>query len=391
MQQLLLCSVVAAAIAAVGGMPARAQQQGQATPPSAPAVPANTLAEGDAAPSLAGVSWLKGEPVKTFESGRYYIIEIWATWCGPCKQSIPHLTELQAKHKDKLTIIGISCWERGDTAEECVAAARTFVEGQGTAMEYTVAADGRGFIVRNWMEPAGRRSIPTAFIIDGKGNIAWIGNPLSGMEEVLAKVLAGGFDAKVEAAKAKIAAAEKQRKDELFARANLLAQQGKYGEGLELIEQVLGLEKDAAARVPMLRQKLRMLLKSDEKTAFEFARSLLEGELKDNDFGLYTMAEAILKMPDVKSSDDQLLVDLVTRSASLASPTNASVQELLAMVRFRAGDATGAITAAEKALEIMNSPGSRASPAAVARVQALLQGYRTALEQQHPDGSVDKK
>lgn len=371
----------AAVVAALVALPAFGQAE--ATAPAQAA--AKLLAEGDAAPSLDGLTWLKGDAVTKFESGRIYIVEMWATWCGPCKRGIPHLTQLQAKHKDKLTIVGISLWERADTANARVATARSFVESQGAAMEYTVAADGDGLIVRNWMQAAGRRSIPTAFIIDGFGNIAWIGNPLSGMDAVLEKVLAGGFDARAEAAKAKIAAAAKQVKDEKFARANLLAQQEKYDEALSLVEEVLAMESDPGARVPVNRQKLRMLLRADEARGYAFARSMLEGEMKDSDYGLFTLADSIMRAQGLKSPDHALVVDLLTRSAALAAPGNAAVHESLAAARFRAGDAAGAIVAAEQSLEVMKQPGSMGSAAAVARVQKALEEYRAAAEGAQPD------
>ncbi len=382
MAQFEIRAFAAAMIATVLVLPTFGQASGGAP---APAATAKVLAEGDAAPSLDGLTWLKRDEVQKFESGRIYIVEMWATWCGPCKRGIPHLTELQAKHKEKLTVIGISCWERADTAEARVAHARSFVDSQGAEMEYTVAADGDGAIVRNWMVPAGRRSIPTAFIVDGQGRIAWIGNPLSGMDAVLEKVLAGGFDAKAEAARARVAAAEKQAKDELFARANLLAQQGKHQEGLVLMDQVLALETDSATRVAMIRQKLRMLLNVDEAKGYAFTRATMDGEFKESDLGLHSLASAILMMPGLSAPDHALVVTLSEKAVQLASPTNAAVHETLGQAKFRAGDVPGAIAAAERSLEVMRGPESRGSAAAVSRVQRQLEEYRAAATGPQPD------
>ena len=72
---------------------------GRAAPDDAPA--GVTLKVGDPAPALQLDKWLKGEPVKELEKGKIYVIECWATWCGPCIASMPHVTKMQAKFKDK--------------------------------------------------------------------------------------------------------------------------------------------------------------------------------------------------------------------------------------------------------------------------------------------------
>src|SRR5215470_10631086 len=72
---------------------------------------AEQLGVGDAAPKLEVKEFVKGEPVKQFDKGKIYVVEFWATWCPPCRESIPHLTGLQKKHKD-VVFIGVSVSER---------------------------------------------------------------------------------------------------------------------------------------------------------------------------------------------------------------------------------------------------------------------------------------
>ena len=150
---------------------------------------------GDPAPKLAVSSWVKGEKVDGFEPGKTYVVEFWATWCGPCRVSIPHLTEQAHKYKDKgVRFIGVDIWEN-DTS-----LVKPFVTEMGDKMDYSVALDtipaaGKpmdGAMAKTWMSAAEEHGIPTAFIIrDGK--IAWIGHPIE-MDQPLAKVLDGTWD-----------------------------------------------------------------------------------------------------------------------------------------------------------------------------------------------------
>lgn len=138
-----------------------------------------TLKAGDKAPAINVEKWVQGEAVTGFEKGKVYIVEFWATWCPPCQKSIPHLTELQKEHKG-LTVIGVTSSERKDKdgADNRIAKLEAFVKAKGDAMKYTVGYEGDYEMFKQWMTPAGRNGIPSAFIVGGDGIISWIGNPL---------------------------------------------------------------------------------------------------------------------------------------------------------------------------------------------------------------------
>jgi thiol-disulfide isomerase/thioredoxin len=154
-----------------------------------------TLKIGDPAPPLAVSRWLKGEPVKQLEPGKTYVVEFWATWCGPCIGCMPYLTELEKVYKNRVTFISV------DVAERDQAQVAPFVEkmadkmGHAVAVDDVPAGDDRGLNGRmwlTWIAAAGERGIPCAFIIS-QGKVAWIDHPID-MCAALDRILAGGWD-----------------------------------------------------------------------------------------------------------------------------------------------------------------------------------------------------
>lgn len=165
-------------------------------------LPQPKLTIGMKAPKLAIADWVKGDSVQGFEKDHTYVVEFWATWCGPCVRAFPHVSEVQAKHKDELTVIGVNIWDRkkdratGEYTEsmpDLIKRTHEFVDKQGDKMSYTVAIEESDKMAETWMKAAGQNGIPAAFIVDKAGKVAWVGHPMS-IDEPLEQVLAGKWD-----------------------------------------------------------------------------------------------------------------------------------------------------------------------------------------------------
>lgn len=126
------------------------------------------------APSLAGDSL----SLSDFE-GRPVVVNLWATWCAPCRQEMPELQALADRYGDALAVVGVSIDRPG--AEEDV---RGFLAEVG--VDFPILLDPRERFVHRFMTIG----VPETFLIDADGvvRLRWTGryHPLS--EENLAVV-----------------------------------------------------------------------------------------------------------------------------------------------------------------------------------------------------------
>ena len=299
-----------------------------------------TLKVGDDAPPLAGGDWVKGEPVTEFEEGKVYVMEMWATWCGPCIAAIPHVTELQHKYKDDgLIVIGQNVWENQPDN------VKPFVDKMGDKMDYRVVMDSPsgqdGAMANTWMRAAGQNGIPCSFIINQEGKIAWIGHPMS-MDEPLAKVIAGDYDIEAEAKKL----AEFQKMEQAFMAA---MQAGNTDKALA------ELDKIAEAR-PEMKAALMMtkfgVLSQDGKwdEAYEVADKAID-ETDDAQM-LNRLAWGIVD-PNSPFAEKNLDVAMKAskKACDLTDNEDGMILDTLARVHYLQGDAAEAANVQAKAIE----------------------------------------
>lgn len=107
------------------------------------------------------LSVLDGETVSLKEfRGRFVLLDFWATWCGPCRQSMPLLEHLQQEHPDDLVLLAVNLSEADDTV-------RDYLRSEGLSV--TVLMDRDGSVGRAY----GVSEIPTQVLIDPKGQTAY--------------------------------------------------------------------------------------------------------------------------------------------------------------------------------------------------------------------------
>ncbi len=310
-----------------------------------------TLKVGDAAPKLQVGKWIQGDPVTSFAAGKTYIVEFWATWCGPCKVSIPHLNDIHNKFKDQgLVVIGQDCFERD---EDLVA---PFVKKMADKMTYRVTlddktADKNGAMSKTWMEAAGQNGIPTAFVVDKTGHIAWIGHPMELKDATLKEVMAGTFDTKKAAAEAAQKDAMQSQLQELsqaFGKAMSSQDWPVAIETLDKVAKVLPAENQGAivnARIGIF--VAQKDFKGANKYALEASEKHADNAALQNELAWRLLVDPALVDRDLKAAET-----IALRAEKASGGKDAGILDTLGRAEFMLGKKKEAIEIATKAVAL---------------------------------------
>ena len=129
-----------------------------------PAAPPTVITTLPAAVVEAELSAVSGGPIKLSNyAGKVLLVNLWATWCGPCRRETPELVKLYNEFRTQgLEVVGLST----EVREETVDAVKRFVQDHN--VNYRVG----------WATPEvyitlmqGRDAIPQTFVISRSGNV----------------------------------------------------------------------------------------------------------------------------------------------------------------------------------------------------------------------------
>jgi len=311
----------------------------------------SSLGIGDPAPKLQVGKWVQGDPVKEFASDKAYIVEFWATWCGPCRVSIPHLNEIHQKFKEKgLVVIGQDVWEQDESL------VKPFVEKMGDKMTYRVALDDKsddekGAMAKTWMVAAGQNGIPAAFLVNKEGKIAWIGHPMSLKETVIEEVLAGKYDLKKASEDFKKAKASEGKLMTLSQQFSKQMQGKKWDEAEATLKEIAEL-LPADQREGMESARIQILIgKGDLEGAAKLSEKISE-KSKDNAMAQNQLAWALLTQEGIKGAALDSAYKIAVRANEVAGGKDAAILDTLARATFMKGDKPKAIELQEKAVKL---------------------------------------
>lgn len=306
---------------------------------------AKVLTIGDKAPAIKVDHWVKGEGPERFEEDKVYVLEFWATWCGPCRVSIPHIAELQEKYTDYgVQILGISSEKKKETVTDFLAKADDSGTTWDDKMKYTVGVDPDRSVSNDYMKAASQFYIPTAFIIGKDGKVEWIGSPRN-IDDPLRRVVNDDWDRA--AFKAEF---EPKRKLAGISREISMAQRsGDMDTAIRLIDKGLELVPNDEG---MLTQKFRMMMnlkRMDE--AWAVADQMVTAAW-DNPAALNMVAWTIVDPARPVESPDLKLAEKAAKRAAELSPNDAAILDTHARVHFAMGEIAKAIKIQKKAVEV---------------------------------------
>ena len=352
----------------------------------------DSLNIGDPAPEIKVARWVKGSAVEKFKPGRIYVVEFWATWCGPCRTSIPHLTELDHQYRSKgVTFIGVDVWEPEASS------VKPFVAEMGAKMGYNVAIDSvpadadphDGAMSKSWLAAAGEVYIPTAFAVVG-GKVVWIGSPMN-LDKPLAAMVAGTWDS---------AAFAKQREERRIVdrkTANIeqhavpLFKAKKYQEFLKSLEKITA--GNEAGRKAFRRPETRRDLQQRRRRRGPRARNQAARRSPRRSRRAQQHLPARHRSGEHRLAGCLRVVALALKAAkravALSDDKNAAQLDTMALAQSLSGHPAAALASEQKAIKALEPDAEAERKAAF---NERLQRYRKAVNEKkaNPNGAAKK-
>lgn len=362
---------------------------------------AETLTIGSVAPAISVEHWVhNGEgrfpKVEKFEPGKVYIVEFWATWCGPCIASMPHLVEIQNKYADTgVQLVSISD-EQLEIVEKFLdkKIPNATEDGPATYGEltksYCLTADPDRSVHKDYMTAAERHGIPCCFIVGKDAKIEWIGHPMR-LDDPLNQVVNGNWDRESFGTQFRIDHAREELMYQTRSQIAAATKDKDYAKIIAITNASLSKADTDDLKFDLMALKLPAMAKASV-SPLEIEK-VLTGMFGLTD-GLTPISKSTKIITASRLAYDLYLNDqmknkgLIEKAKGLVIPivnslpamTKATALDTLAHLRFVTGDLAGAIASQKEAVEL--STGKR---------QEALQEFLDELKATEEEGTAKKK
>lgn len=336
------------------------------------------LGIGDPAPIIAISKWIKGEPVAAYAPDKVFVVEFWATWCGPCLKSMPHIASLQSEYGDKVAFIGVTAEDDATVTEFMGNLAGQGDKTWSDVLTYRIALDDERKTNERFMDAAGQGGIPCAFIVGKSGNVEWIGHPAE-IDEPLKQIVDGSWDS----ALAKKSAAESKALEETLRKVGpKIDESMAAGDVAGAIAMVDDLLKQFPGNSMLLKTRFKIAMQGPLFQEANKSASMISDVAGDDVRLLDDVAWMLATATEEPGLDLELALTAIKKAAELTKEQDVSVLETIARVHFRRGSNADAIAFQKKAIEVAQDPDHKQQ--LTAGLEKYEAGTKNASEDKQP-------